>query len=1133
MTLRERKSNRAGSLIYSNYFVQPYGYNYKIYLDRDATKYGNPFGFDPDSKIEGSTLPPDAQYLHEIGFGEYYQDQINKITSIYGMSWGVNRFGYPFLQSLDIPRSYLNDRDPGITYNGIWTQTGTDINAFKATFSSASVVWSSAVATFTGSKCVALVGYHPNGGNHSGLSTAGQNATIFTEIRKSGVKVETNWFNTYLSTSWHSYDGVYLPLGVNPCILYIGKNLPYDTYTVHLWRHNPTGREIRFEGFLFYDDDLDGSKFSFRSGDANGPGQLTNLDIFNTGQDIRNEAYVLGRFLSYKYQITPKQSEQEDNQVRTALINPNNPIGQYIQSITRDLDSIYKSTAANYVGMPKRTLIFDPSIGSQSQADYLSYNFIRRYQQPGKNVAFNSLGNPLLEVNDCVLVNDDYTQSIDSALPVWLTEINSDFQNTYTSGYESTTFRPIGSFFPKPQPDIEGDFNGIPITNFRVENRGAITRLNATLTNSNVTSISLHTVAGLPQKGYLYLQRYSGSTKLYEVLKYNRRDSDATNPGNVYGLTRGLQYSSAETWADKHYVIGAYDPYSQEGMGIVPVVKFDSLAGGKIYIEVVGELGGVPHHVSTLTGIGQEDWPFDTYDSIEWGENITYAWDARDSLGNWNQYFHDLGGQADLIGAKGYYVTEPKDVNYIPQFSQFYFNIRIIDENEQEWNYTTKDNNTDRIVSTASVYTRRGPIGKVNFKIQPNGCWYPKYAASTSVPTNIAGQWGNDVVNHGYRFTFYSTSQGRGPREIKIAETSSSWPYHCFGVDEVTLYPKILASVNEQGNAVGEKRWPYLVSGNFWFNRPYVYHNTKAKEYRGFPTNQQGLLPLLYFTSTSNSGQGLKTIIRSGINPYNERGGRWPIDNRTQEFLDPEYKRHYSIDLKWKRNVLAYIGWGPWIRLLGNWPNVVLWASGLHKADLFFESSEGDFFVDSELRYDFHNQGNGVALYFNPKKIASDPKYSFQPVSNEIMGYYNDRATLTNSGQQSGDEHRSMYFYNFVMFKGDFVDNSGRKALKYGDLLDNGYIIDKGFRFLTKNEDDNSTVIRYDENILPRAVGYYDDSVPRKYRGNLSFYLPNLVHVTPPFMGFDPVSQQIYYNGSINTLYLQTILAGMWFYKQE
>jgi len=63
----------------------------------------------------------------------------------------VNRYGYPFLKTIDAPRSYMNDRDVGdITYGGSWDHDLTDISAFKATYSSANADNASAQASFTG-----------------------------------------------------------------------------------------------------------------------------------------------------------------------------------------------------------------------------------------------------------------------------------------------------------------------------------------------------------------------------------------------------------------------------------------------------------------------------------------------------------------------------------------------------------------------------------------------------------------------------------------------------------------------------------------------------------------------------------------------------------------------------------------------------------------------------------------------------------------------------------------------------------------------------------------------------------------------------------------------------------------------
>lgn len=118
MMLRERRSTLADKLSYSNYFVSPYGLPYKIYLDRAAINYGNPSGLEPDDQVKGATRAADDAYLAEIGFGEFYQDSINKIAQIYGMEWGVNRYGYAYLKVLDIPRAFFNDRQGVLNVGG-------------------------------------------------------------------------------------------------------------------------------------------------------------------------------------------------------------------------------------------------------------------------------------------------------------------------------------------------------------------------------------------------------------------------------------------------------------------------------------------------------------------------------------------------------------------------------------------------------------------------------------------------------------------------------------------------------------------------------------------------------------------------------------------------------------------------------------------------------------------------------------------------------------------------------------------------------------------------------------------------------------------------------------------------------
>jgi hypothetical protein len=1110
MMLRQKKSNASGNTIYANYNVEPYGLGYQIYLDRDPIKYGNPMGMNPTSAIKGATLPPDAPYLYEVGFGEYYQDAITKITSLYGMDWGVNRYGYPYLKVLGAPRTYADARDvTKLTYSGTWTHVGKDIDSFRAVYSSAQTVWSSVVATFTGSRCEAIVAYHPNGGNNVSGATAGQNATIFAEIRKGGVKVDgTNcWYNTYLATAWHLYNGVYPGFGFNPCVLEIGRNLTYDTYTVHLWRHNNTGKELQFAGFLFYDEDLDGTKVNFRTSDQYAPGQVTDLRTVDTGEDLRNEAYVLGKFVSYQYDLSADQSGSQDNKSQTSIVNPSNPVGQYITSVTRDLNSIFKSTASNFVGMPRRILVQDPSIGSQSQADYLSYNIVKQYANPGKNIDFGSLGNPLVEVNDKIVIMDEYSQAVDSSNSFWVKSVDSQFDETYTTKYDVTSFRPIGSYFPKPQPDIAGQFGGVPLLNLRIENRGVIARLNAALTKTTVNQIQLTTVTGLPPKGYIYLQMQSSGQKVYEIIKYESRDPDGTNPGYIKTLTRGLQYSSNAAWSSGQNVIGAYDPYMQEGTGIVPTIKFDSLVSGKIHLRIMGDLNQTSEHVNTLTGIGSDEWPYESYDGIEWGANQIYTWDCRDAIGKWNQYFHDTDHQEDLKGGAGYYVAEPKDKSNKPQYSQFYLDFQFRDNSGNIWGYRSKEYN--RFVSTASIVTRRGPIGKINAHIQYDGCWYPIYSNGIGAPMGLMSfATSHPAFYAGRSFAAFSTAWN-GNRYYYI--NSTSWSTHYIGVDEITQYPRAYLRYHNDGT----KNISYRTDSGGYSNMKYVWLSDVEKTRK---------CPMVHFTSTSNASKGLKFIIRSGGNLYNEKPGIFPDgDNRVQEKLDSDYRRHYSIGLKFRRNVMCNIQWSEnsdqpwwWIRILGY---LRPFASGGRYDDPFIayyardqymhEKTDGDFIVDESITWDFYNDGKGRTFYFNPKNLTGENTYHFPPIGDAIKGFWDGKTDISRSPSpyldinkdgnvDMGRDSKAMYFYNYVAFHGEFLDNSGRVPITLGDIFKNPDSIHaEGFNSMVKKANDNSTSYRYDESDRPRVVGYVDFSFGRQMANNNINNLPNLV-LTPP-----------------------------------
>jgi len=916
----------------------------------------------------------------------------------------------------------------------------------------------------------------------------------------------------------------------NLSIFKIGNDLTYDDYTAHVWIDQGGGHSFRFEGFLFYDDDIDGTKGIFRTGDVNGPGQVTDLTNIDTGQDLRNEAYVLGRFVNFEYRPTPVQTGGEEDAVTTALENPNNPTGVYVQSITRDLDSISKSTASNFVGMPKRTLIQDPSIGSQSQADYLSLNFVKQYSRPPKNIELKTLGNPLLEVGDKITVEDDNSQVIDSAKSFWVTDAGTNFDDTYTSDYDATTFRPIGSFFPKPQPNVQDDFGGVPILNLRIDNRGTpSTRLNGAVSRTETGSMALTTVTGLPLRGYIYLKKRNDPKNTYEIIKYDGRDADGTDPGNLTGLSRGLQYSSTAAWTTDDFVIGAYDPYQQEGTGIVPTIKFDSLISGKFNLKVSGDLDGVPTHIDTLTGLGSEEWPNDSWDTVQWGPNQLYVWGARDMLGSWNRHHIDVFKQEEQTGATGYYVAERKDIvppsesgALQPQQSRFYLNFKFIDDIGDYWNYSSKEGN-GRLVSTASISTRRGPVGKVNMHIQWKGCWYPKYELKAKLaddrldipgygPAKIAAQ----------NFNWFATTYGWGNQFGYI--DSTAWAYGCIGAD--SSQGRLKPSYG------GSNIWPFQIPAG----GPGGYEDHQAVRYwNDHAGGRHGVGPV-FFTATANGGDGLHLIMRSGGNLYgtNDYTGTWPNENldrgegdfRVQEELDPDYRRFYSLGLKYRRNVIGVIGYNYWTRMFGQKPNHIgnetaaILSSNMRLA---YESSEGDVFVDDNIRYDFYNDGKGYLIKFNPKNLPADQAYDFIPTG-AVRGTYNLFNTMLagfatdaniDGNIDHGTQHRQMSFQNYVNFFGDIVDNSGRSPKSYGDLFKTPHLIGgelgETTRRLLKDPADENSRWRWDENPRANVVCYADLSLETHMENYSANNMPNMVRwARPPngwFLVHDVVEQ--------------------------
>lgn len=807
-----------------SYFIEPLNSDVDDYLPVNIN-YGNP------NVVEGDLLEADDEYAYKYDTGEFFYDIIDEMLSSWYYKWGFNEQGYPYLRRFDVPVNYKNDNL--FSYDGSW-RANNGVSSFKGTAYLSTVgSLQEATSNFIGKKVSVIFSVGPTYGTSYSYNT------IKIDILKDATTYATHSASVYHTTAWGYNDGVDANLGYNPCIHTI-TNLPYDEYQIRISNSLDFNFRVSLEGMLIYDEVNDIPVESYYTSDESTSGSVTALEVDLNIDEQRSDCIVLGA-------LTGTKVGESSYTNSLGIVNPNNAINQYVQSSTRDLASVYQSTAVNYIGHPRTTLIFDPSIISQEHADFVSYNVVTEYRRPSKTIDFTIVGQPKLQLYDCVSLSDDYKVGVDTANYVWITSIEDNFDNGYLTKVETSPIKPVGSFWNKPLVDLSL-WDNQPIQNFKIWNSGALSLLDVAVSSSDTNIKILTNTKYLPSKGFAqfasqpdgyYSYWYRSEYLFYEVYVTddvkNRVDGEVilytsvSTPDSGDYYLRGCQrcvltgskqfllgpvlnwkFSTARSFnrpieppgwlidtklshdvAIPHmvsykfnYLNIGWNPYTQETMGISPIIEFDCLVSGQLRISIYCETGDnyneTPHKgmvkVDNLTGIGTTDYLEGGYDTIRWGTNKRYTWGGFDRIGTYNQFVTD-----SEIG-KGYYVHDDHkqkieaegDDKYIT-YGKFKVIIEVIDD---AGNYYSFDSSKDS-QETPYIYTNLGPVGITDFKINKNGTWaYNSYDNSYSQDTvspafNIRARDiynANDIYNYYEPVWYKSTANSNRGLQLTIQD---------------------------------------------------------------------------------------------------------------------------------------------------------------------------------------------------------------------------------------------------------------------------------------------------------------------------------------------------------------------------
>jgi len=280
---------------------------------------------------------------------------------------------------------------------------------------------------------------------------------------------DTGYKNTYNNpgTKRYYYDGIDPTTSVNPTIITVMKNFAYDDYVIRCTRlaNNEAGTTnvMSLDAILVFDRDTNKIVRTYYTGDSVVSGTVIEMTIEDSAVDLRNDTIVVGRRLGVD---TPGDKIESP-------INPNNPSYRHIVSRATDVASIYNPNARNYTGMPRQTIQIAPEVASEDRAKYWSISFINRYRYPRKvPTDFSVMGDPLMELDDCISVSDEGRDILGTYDKFWVTDIKETYERKkYISNFSTSPYEPWESYTPRINPN-PAYFGNIPISNFSMENNG-------------------------------------------------------------------------------------------------------------------------------------------------------------------------------------------------------------------------------------------------------------------------------------------------------------------------------------------------------------------------------------------------------------------------------------------------------------------------------------------------------------------------------------------------------------------------------------------------------------------------------------------------------------------------------------
>lgn len=590
----------------------------KLTLDRNF-KYGS-----PNSAVANLQDDP---YLWQFSLGEGLDSNIQKIKDNYGFVGGFNHLGYYFIKSVKNPESIKSIYD--VTFTGSWNVNKVT-GQIKGISRNTNTKTDKVVATYIGLYTNLIFGVAPGYGT---LDIRLSNPTLGDVITAS--------YSTNHTSSRKFFDGIDDTIGFNPCILRVGEGLDYGSYSLNIT--NSSNSTIEINAFFVYDYPSEDVVQTFRSSDTaiTRAHLIDNLSVKSSAEDVRNDAVVIGKLKGIKtlLAVSPEGVSED-------IINPNNPVSNYVIARTVDRASIGSVSNINYVGRQLQTIIIEPSIGDEERAGWLSTEFVNRFNTLEKSLSpqLNILGNPRLEIRDKVDATDALIGSVTTSHNYWISNVTEKHTNAgkYIGKVTLESSEPWTSFFRYPVPSI-GAYPA-PMVNGRVYNTGYDIRFGSAYDNLVVLSTQPDTLncfirpilldSGLPtfirttpQSGYLRMQR--------EIIRYRDVSVTLGEFGAIdftfQNLDRNLFGTPTLNFVPEK-VEGQISPYSSEEFGINPAISFDLVYPGFVRVIVQDHTGAL---LDVLSVDGSKTFE-DDWVALPPG-SYRYSWPMLDRSGKYNE----------------------------------------------------------------------------------------------------------------------------------------------------------------------------------------------------------------------------------------------------------------------------------------------------------------------------------------------------------------------------------------------------------------------------------------------------------------------------------------------------------------